>query len=357
MITASALATALTAATVGVYGRTIDRQMLLIAAVAAAGAGNALAAIAPNYPVLLAARVAVGVGSGGFWGIAAGVAPLLVPSKRVPHATAVIFGAAAAASAVGVPVTAAIGTVGGWRVGTVVLAGLSAVATAALVKLVPRLVPAGLDEPARVRPLARVLADVRGVLIVASVVVVGHFAAFTFARPVLEQISGVPTAVIPVLLAGFGVAGVFGSAWAGRYAGPRPRRSAQLIAACMAAAVVAIGLLQDNPLVAAALLCLWGAGYGALGVTGPLWLHAVVGEDHGRASAIYIAVFNGSIAVGAALGGVAVDIGPHGTMRAPLVLAVCLITLGVAVAQGVSRSKDHSGAPTGPGEEVARTVR
>jgi predicted MFS family arabinose efflux permease len=336
-ITVSALVTGLTAALLGVSARVVDRRLVLVAAVAVAAIGNLLAAIAPSLLVLLVARVGVGVGSGAFWGIAAGVAPHLVPDSRVPRATAVIFGSASAAAALGVPSTAALGTSLGWRAGALALAALAAIGTAGLLWFLPVMTPPSRRPRAQDHRRRSSFRATSGVLLVAILVVVGHFAAFTFARPALEQISGVPTSVVPPLLAGFGGAGVLGAALAGRHAGARPQRAAQMIAATMAAAVAAICLLPGEPVAAAALLCAWGAGYGALGATLPLWIRASAGEDHDRASAVYIAVFNGSIALGAALGGLVVDAtGSQPRMATPLVVASCLIALGVVTSQFAS---------------------
>ncbi len=353
MLTVSGLMLAVVAWVTGVYARNADRRLLLVVAMAGAGAGNLLSAAAPSYPVLLLGRLAVGAGAGVFWGIAAGVAPVLVPAARVPRATAVIFGAAAAASAVGVPLTTAVGTASGWRSGVVVLAVLSAIATAALVGLLPRLRPREQAEGVDGAPLGHTVRRIAGVLIVASLAVAGQFAAFTFARPVLEQISGFSPDAVPVLLSAFGFAGIAGTMLAGRLAPASPRRAAQLIAGSMAAAVAALAAIGGSPMVAVLAFCVWGAGYGALGVTLPLWVHARATSDHGRAAAIYIAVFNAAIAAGAAMGGVAVDLtGSPPSMAAPLILTCSLLGCAVVAAQATSRQRPPSSgdAASGPVE-------
>jgi predicted MFS family arabinose efflux permease len=358
MLTVSGLTLALVAWVTGVYGRNADRRLILVGAMAGVGAGNLVSAAAPNYGVLLLGRLAVGAGGGMFWSIAAGVAPLLVPAARVPRATAVIFGSAAAASALGVPLITAIGTGAGWRSGVAVLAVLAATACTVLIFLLPRLTPTDQARWAAGPPLIHTLRDIAGVLVVASLAVAGQFAAFTFARPVLEDISGFSRDAVPALLSAFGFAGIAGTMLAGRLAPASPRRAAQLIATAMAAAVLALPLFQGSSVVAAFALCLWGAGYGALGVTLPLWVHDRAPSDHVRAAAIYIAVFNAAIAAGAALGGVAVDLtDTRPSMIAPLILGCSLMACAVAATQTAARrSARNQPEPQSPSSRNPRLV-
>lgn len=52
--------------------------------------GNLAAAWSPNYEAMLAARVLVGIGMGGVWAIAAGIAVRLVPARSVGPATSLV---------------------------------------------------------------------------------------------------------------------------------------------------------------------------------------------------------------------------------------------------------------------------
>lgn len=54
-------------------------------------------------------------------------------------------------------------------------------------------------------------ARVRTGLIVVALLVGGHFAAYTYVRPVLEEVSGVGPGVISTLLLVYGAAGVAGN--------------------------------------------------------------------------------------------------------------------------------------------------
>src|SRR4051812_6408788 len=115
MVTVPGLVAAVSAPLVAVCARGLDSRAVLSLLVALVALSNLASALAPNIETVLAARVAIGFGVGGFWALAAGIAPRLVSQARVPLATAIVFGGVSAASVLGVPATAHLGHVIGWR--------------------------------------------------------------------------------------------------------------------------------------------------------------------------------------------------------------------------------------------------
>jgi predicted MFS family arabinose efflux permease len=65
----------------------LDRRVLLCSMMALLTLGNLLAAWAPNFGVMVIARVLVGVGMGVVWAVAAGLAVRLVSVPRPPHSS------------------------------------------------------------------------------------------------------------------------------------------------------------------------------------------------------------------------------------------------------------------------------
>jgi predicted MFS family arabinose efflux permease len=80
-----------------------------------------------------------------------------------------------------------------------------------------------------------------GVLLVIS----GHFAGFTYVRPVLEQVTHLDVGAISLVLLAFGVAGFFGN-FAGAFLAERDPRLAVLggasLLAASALAIVTLGV-------------------------------------------------------------------------------------------------------------------
>ncbi|MBT2428995.1 MFS transporter [Streptomyces sp. ISL-112] len=290
---------------VSMLGRT-DRRMALCALVAVLVIGNLGAAWAPNFGIMVVARILVGIGMGGVWAIAAGLAVRLVPAKSVGPATSLVFSGIAVASVLGVPAGTYLGAAAGWRSAFLAAAGLGLVVLVAAAVLLPRL-PAE-----RAIPLGGVMglfgnAQVRTGLIVVGFVVTGHFAAYTYIRPVLEDVSGVGAGMIGTLLLVYGVAGVAGNFLAGAGAARSPRKTLLVISAVMAATVIALPWLGGSVALAAVLMVVWGLSYGGVSVSTQTWILLASPGAREAASSLFVGVFNGAIALGALIGGLAAD--------------------------------------------------
>ncbi|MFH8344849.1 MFS transporter [Streptomyces sp. NPDC018045] len=283
-----------------------DRRAVLCGLMAMLTVANLLAAWAPGFGVMLAARVLVGLGMGGVWALAAGLAVRLVAARSVAAATSLIFSGVAAASVLGVPTGTLTGQLGGWRAAFVVVGLVSALVTVALAALLPPLPAAGAVRLGGVLRLFRD-ARVRTGLIVVALLVGGHFAAYTYVRPVLEEVSGVGSGVISTLLLVYGVAGVVGNFVGGVGAARSPRGTLVVISAVLAGAVLLVPVLGVGVPGAAALLAVWGLAYGGVSVSTQTWLMVVAPEAREAASALFVAVFNAAIALGAFGGGRVVD--------------------------------------------------
>ncbi|WP_344271344.1 MFS transporter [Actinomadura napierensis] len=148
----------------------------------------------------------------------------------------------------------------------------------------------------------------RAGLVVTLLLVTGHFAAYTYVRPVLERVSGVDPDLISTLLLVYGVAGIAGNFAAGTAAARGPRRTLLVLAALLAPAVLLFPLVGRAPLPAVALLVLWGAAYGGVSVTLQTWLlRAAPPHAAEPASALFVAAFNLAISLGALAGGRVAD--------------------------------------------------
>jgi predicted MFS family arabinose efflux permease len=299
----------------------LDRRTALVALTGLLAAANLLAAWSPTFPVMIVARVLVGIAMGGIWALAAGLAVRLVPPGSVGRATATIFSGIAVASVLGVPAGTFLGALAGWRAAFVVVGGLSAVVALAMAVALPRL-PAeratGLSGVTALLRNPRVLTG----LVVVALLVVGHFGAYTYVRPVLEG-RAVDAQLIGTLLLVYGVAGVLGNFVAGTAAVRSVRRTVQVLAALLVAAVALLALAPSAPAAAVALV-VWGLGYGGVSVTAQTWMTVAAPDAREAASSLFAGVFNGAIALGAVGGGLVVDgFGPTAVLvwGAVLVLA------------------------------------
>ncbi|MEV6113657.1 MFS transporter [Streptomyces sp. NPDC052109] len=297
---------ALTAVPLTALFSRIDRRWLITVLMAVLVAGNIVTALAPNYPVLIAARILMGFGHGVFWSTVPGTTVRLVPEKDGVKATAVVLSGISIASVLGVPLGTFLGQQTHWQVAFFAMAGLGALVLLGALTLLPSLPPQGRADLAALRGLLR-HAPFMTALLVTSLTMIGHYLAFTYIAPYLEQETGLNSDLISVLLLVFGVAGVIGNFVAGATVARSLRKSLLTAIGAMTLALVVFSLLKDSEFVAYPVLIVWGLAYAALPLCLQTWVMQSAGDATDAASSMYITSFNASIALGSLFGGLTVD--------------------------------------------------
>lgn len=305
-VTVFAAAYALLSPVVAAVVSRVPRRALLVTALLVLAAANAASALAPNLPLLLAARVLAAVGAAAFTPTAGAVAATLVRPALRARALAVVIGGLTAATALGVPVGDALGRLMGWR-GALGLVAALCLATA----VVARGTLPSLPGAPRVGLRAR-LAVLRrpGVAVVLPLTALGMTAAYTvyaYAVPALHAV-GIDAAGTPWILAAYGLGALAGNLLTGvaaDRAGARPTLVACYLV--LATALASLGMLAVTGVHAPPLVALLAAAWGAssFGQTPPQQ-HRLIGRAPDQApllvalnaSAIYCGIGGGT-----ALGG------------------------------------------------------
>ncbi|MFD7716496.1 MFS transporter [Streptomyces sp. NPDC059814] len=293
--------------------RRLDRRVLLLLVLGIFIAGNAFTALSSSYTVLMVSRLLTGFAHGVMWSIAASIAIRLVPKGQAVRATAVVFSGISIASVVGVPFGTFIGQ-SDWRTAFWVISGIGILILTASVLLVPRLEP---RTVVRLAELPRLLRDanLRIATLVTVAMVIGHFAAYTYVAPFLEQDAGIPAHWVSALLLLYGVAGVVGNFGGGAAAARALRTTTLTCILLLAAAVVLLVVNGEWHPGTVVLLLVWGIAYTALPVCLQTLVFASAPQAPEAATSLYICAFNISIALGALIGGWFVDTsGPSAVM-------------------------------------------
>ena len=118
---------------------------------------TALCGLAPDYPLLLAARVVAGAFGGVLGGLVFAIVADLVPYRRRATATGIVAAAFSLAAVAGVPLSLWIAAQFSWRAPFLALAGLSVVVGIAATRLIPSLA-AHVTSGSRRQPLAQLRA-------------------------------------------------------------------------------------------------------------------------------------------------------------------------------------------------------
>lgn len=310
-----------------------DRRKLLAGCVAAFAVSQLLAAVAPTFAVLAAARLIAALAHGVFWSAIAPAAARLAPPGQAARATSLVFVGNSIALVAGVPLGTALGQVAGWRTSFAVLGVAGIAATVAVLRLMPAL-PA--TAARAVRPAARMRASlavvrerpVAAVCVVTLVVVIGHFAAYTYIAPLSERSGGLAGLSLSALLLGFGAAGIVGNLVAGRLADRRPAAAllggALLLTVALAALATAPGTIGTVMAVLA-----WGLAFSVVPVSLQSAILRVAPHASDAASAVYVVAFQIGIGGGAFVGERLVAGGDLGSL--PLVAAVTALVAGAVV--------------------------
>ncbi|MEC0228499.1 MFS transporter [Paenibacillus alba] len=327
LITGYALGVALGAPFITIATHRMQRKALLILLMVVFIAGNALAAVSPNYTVLMIARIIAALTHGSFFGVGSVVAASLVPKEKRAGAIAIMFTGLTLANILGVPIGTFVGQAYGWRSTFWVITLMGVIALVGIILLVPKVKA----EPSSLRQELGVLR--RPVVHVALLMTIfgfgGVFTAFTYISPILVDITGFSPSSVSYILVLFGVGITIGNIYGGKLADRKlmPSLIGFLI---LLAVVLAVFTLTDQNKVLA-LITIFVLGIAAFGIVPGLQLHMLntAKEAPTLASTLNIAAFNLGNALGAYLGGVVIDYQFGGGLQAVPWVAALVTCLGI----------------------------
>ncbi|RLK58719.1 MFS transporter [Actinokineospora cianjurensis] len=323
---------ALTAAPLTSWVRRMDRRTLLVSLLGLLVLGNVISAVAPNYLVLMLGRVVIAFAHGVFWSTTPAVGTRLVEPRNAVRALSVVLGGISVASVVGVPLGTAIGQATNWRVAFLAAAGAGLLVLVAVLVLLPSMQARNSGGLAAIPQLLR-NGPFLVAIAVAALTMIGHYLAYTYVTPYLEDVVGISPGMVSVLLLVFGAAGIAGNFLGGGAIAKGLRRALVSSVALLAASLLVISLTGGSSTIAAVvLLVTWGLSYAALPVCLQTWVLRSAPEATDAASSVYVAVFNASIALGALGGGIAVESAGVGSVTAvgAVLVAAALIVLLVS---------------------------
>ena len=292
--------------------------------------GNLASALAPNYAVLMLARVLTSLAHGTFFGVGAVVATGLVTEDRKASAISIMFTGLTVATLLGLPAGAWLGLHFGWRATFWAVSAIGVLATAIIATLVP-------DDRDAHAPM-NFAAELKGIvhpqvllgLLITVLGFAGVFALFTYIQPILTRVTGFADSALSPILMVFGGGMVIGNLLGGRLADKR--LEATLLGSLAALAIVLGAMtfaLHSKPAMIA-----FAAVFGivAFATVAPLQLRVLQKATGGGvlASSFNIAAFNLGNAIGAWLGGAVISHGPG--LGAVTWVAALVPVLGFAVA-------------------------
>ncbi|CAM2153025.1 putative transporter YdhP [Pararobbsia alpina] len=349
LVSGYALGVAIGAPLLAVLTNKLSRKTALLLLMVVFIIGNILCAIAPDYSLLMAARVVASFAHGSFFGIGAVVAASLVPAEKRASAIALMFTGLTLANVIGVPLGTAIGQAYGWRAAFWAVAGIGVVSLAGIAALLPNhhdTAPAGLGHE------VRVLRDPR-VLIALAMTVLGFggvFVVFTYIAPILEQVSGLSPHGVTLVLVLFGVGLTLGNTIGGKLADRALMPSLMGILVALAVIMGIFTKTSHHTIPAIITVFVWGVA--AFATVPPLQMRVVetARQAPNLASTLNIGAFNLGNAGGAWLGGAVLA---HGHALDTLPWAAAAVAIVALVVTWFANRMDSERQPKNTARKMA----
>ncbi len=311
----------------------VSRKTALLLLVGLFILGNILCALAPNYGLLMAARVLTALCHGTFFGIGAVVATTLVPASKRSLAISIMFSGLTLANVLGVPAGTALGQVAGWRATFWAIVPIGLLAAFAIWRWLPK---TATTTRSRFRQEVRILAKPAVLLpmLVSVLASASLFATFTYIAPLLETISGISARGVTLVLVLFGIGITGGNLMGGRLGDWRQVTALAGITSTLVLILVALGFAAASPWPATLMVVVWGFVHFACG--SPLQGRVVdaASDAPNLASVLNQSAFNLGNAVGAAIGAQALRIGFSYADLPYFSAALAALALGVVLIDG-----------------------
>jgi DHA1 family inner membrane transport protein len=210
LVTAFSLAYAVGAPIIAVLTAGLERRRLLAIAMTGFSIASLLAALAPGYAELLAARLLLALSAASFMPAASGYAAVLSGPERRGRALSMISNGPTLAIVAGVPLGVLVSEDLGWRAAFLGVAALAALSLLGILVDMPTQPPgttASLGE--RLTIIKR--SDMMATLATSALTVAATFTVYTYLGVFLEYIAGTGPRDLALVLFGFGLASAAGT--------------------------------------------------------------------------------------------------------------------------------------------------
>jgi len=258
LITMYALGVAVGAPILTVLTHKIPQKKLLCLLMVLFIIGNVISVVAPNYAVLMGARLITALTHGTFFGVGAVIASSLVAPDKRAGAVSIMMSGLTIANIIGVPLGTFIGQHLGWRASFGTIALMGAVTWIGIAIFVPHI---------RQEKAASIVQQITALfspkllvfLLIAVLGNAGLFAVFTYITPLLVQITGFAEHSVTWILVLFGCGVTAGNIIGGKLADWKLMPSILGIYFTICILLTLFTFTVHSPVAAVITIFLWGA--------------------------------------------------------------------------------------------------
>ncbi|MFC6881899.1 MULTISPECIES: Cmx/CmrA family chloramphenicol efflux MFS transporter [Actinomadura] len=284
------------------------RRTTLVATQGVFAVSLAIGLLTDGYGVLLATRFVCGLAYAGFWAVAAVTAIGLVTPDRTARASGVVVSGLSLAMVAGGPAGASLSYFTGWRGGFWGVVALTAAGAVLTLLAVPA---TSTDAEPSVRRELRTMGRPQLWVVYAATILstAAYMISFNYLAPLLTDITGMPGAWVPAVLALFGVGAFVGLSIGGRIADRRPAHALLTGAFGIMAVSVLLALLAGHAWAVVPLVLLLGIAGFVLNPAVYGRVFTIAAEAPTLAGATTVSAFQLGISLVPALAGLALNAG------------------------------------------------
>lgn len=257
LITMYALGVAVGAPILTILTQRIPQKKLLYLLMVLFIIGNGISVFAPNYSVLMAARMITALTHGTFFGVGAVIASNLVPPNKRAGAVSIMMAGLTIANIVGVPLGTFIGQNMGWRASFGAIAIMGVIALIGIILFIPKLKQ---EKPVSVvKQLSAVIQPkLLMYLLIGALGNAGLFTVFTYINPLLVEITGYAEHSVTWILVLFGCGVTLGNMVGGKLADWKLMPSILGLYFAISVILTIFTVTVYHPLAAVITVFLWG---------------------------------------------------------------------------------------------------
>ncbi|MFT9257501.1 MAG: MFS transporter [Acetobacter sp.] len=328
-VSAFALMVTLGAVPLTIMTAHIDRKRLMLVSLSGYVLSNLVMAMAPSFVLLCVGRLIGGLAHALLLSIVSAYAARLVPPSMTGRAISFVYGGTSLGAILGVPGTAAVGHVAGWRTAMYIMTGLAIVLTVCIAFFLPP-VASPVQSKGNLPSVtsARIMRTFLVVVAVDAVFFFAHNLLYTYVTPLLLD-HGLPDGALSIALLMTGALSILGLWGAGQIVDRRPALGMLVSGLAM---LLGMGLMYGHILwgwLSVAAVGLWCIGYSAIipfVMSGAIRTRATRPDVAGAA---INAASNAGILLGSAVGG---QVLTHSGFAVLTPLAVAIALFGILLA-------------------------
>ena len=259
LVTVFALTFAIVAPTGQVVLKRLSRTQILLLGLALIALGMGVGATAANYEVLFASRIILGVGGALVSPMCSAIGSEMTSPETQGRAMAVVFSGLAFSTVLGVPLTAYLGTIVGWRM---VMALIAALAVISFVIVLVKVRDQKSSASTTFEHIFSLMIQRRSGMAILSALLqmAAMFCTYALIAPYLIARYGISTELVSFYLLLYGACGILGNVFVGRIS-DRIGPTKTILLSCLGsiAGIAFVWGLGSTATLALLGMCVWSA--------------------------------------------------------------------------------------------------